>query len=49
MEPMLNLGMRLGEGTGAALGFQLFDAALAAYNQMGSFDDASIVQYAPQQ
>jgi len=49
MEPMLNLNMRLGEGTGAALGFQLFDAAIAAYTQMGSFDDANIEQYVPQE
>jgi nicotinate-nucleotide--dimethylbenzimidazole phosphoribosyltransferase len=47
MEPMLNLRMRLGEGTGAALGFQIFDAAFAAYYQMGSFDDAKIEQYVP--
>jgi len=49
MEPMLNLGMRLGEGTGAALGLQLIDAAVAAYTQMGSFDDAEIEQYVPQE
>ncbi len=49
MEPMLMLDMRLGEGTGAALGFQLIDAAIAAYTQMGSFADASIEQYVPQE
>lgn len=49
MEPMLNLDMRLGEGTGAALGFQLIDAAIAAYTQMGSFADASIEQYVHQE
>jgi len=49
MEPMLNLEMRLGEGTGAALGFQLIDAAIAAYTRMGSFDDAKIEQYVPQE
>ena len=49
MEPMLNLDMRLGEGTGAALGYQLIDAAIAAYTQMGSFADASIEQYVPQE
>ena len=49
MEPMLKLDMRLGEGTGAALGYQLIDAALAAYTQMGSFTDASIEQYVPQE
>lgn len=48
MEPMLNLHMRVGEGTGAALGFQLVDAAMAAYTQMGSFIDANINQYVPQ-
>jgi nicotinate-nucleotide--dimethylbenzimidazole phosphoribosyltransferase len=45
---MLNLGMRLGEGTGAALGFQLVDAAMAAYTRMGTFGDAMIEQYVPQ-
>ncbi len=48
-EPMLNLGMRLGEGTGAALGFLLIDAAMAAYTRMGTFDDARIEQYVPQE
>lgn len=47
-EPILNLNMRLGEGTGAALGFQIMDAAIAAYTRMGSFDDAKIEQYVPQ-
>jgi nicotinate-nucleotide--dimethylbenzimidazole phosphoribosyltransferase len=49
MQPFLNLEMRLGEGTGAALGFQLIDAAMAAYYRMGSFDDAEIEQYVPQE
>lgn len=49
MEPMLNLGMRVGEGTGAALGFKIIDAAFAAYYQMGSFGDAQIEQYVPQE
>ena len=48
MEPMLNLGMCLGEGTGAALSFVIFDAALEAYYKMGTFDDAEIEQYKPQ-
>ncbi len=46
-EPMMNLGMRLGEGTGAALAFHVIDAAIAAYNQMGTFGDANIEQYQP--
>lgn len=47
MNPMLELGMRLGEGTGAALAFHIFDAAIAAYTQMGTFGDANIEQYVP--
>jgi nicotinate-nucleotide--dimethylbenzimidazole phosphoribosyltransferase len=47
MEPYLNLGMRLGEGTGAALGFLVFDSAFAAYDCMGTFEDANIEQYVP--
>jgi nicotinate-nucleotide--dimethylbenzimidazole phosphoribosyltransferase len=45
--PYLNLEMRLGEGTGAALAFMIFDAAFAAFNNMGTFDDAGIEQYVP--
>ena len=48
--PYLNLGMRLGEGDGgAALAFHIIDAAFAAYNQMGTFGDAKIEQYVPQE
>lgn len=46
-EPYLNLGMRLGEGTGAALAFNIIDAAFAAYTRMGTFGDAQIEQYVP--
>lgn len=49
MEPVLNLGMRLGEGTGAALAFHIIDAAVAAYTRMGTFQDAQIEQYTPQE
>lgn len=45
--PYLNLSMRLGEGTGAALGFHIIDAAVAAYSKMGTFGDANIEQYVP--
>jgi nicotinate-nucleotide--dimethylbenzimidazole phosphoribosyltransferase len=47
LEPLLSLGMRLGEGTGAALAFHLIDAALLAYKKMGTFGDACIEQYKP--
>lgn len=41
-EPMLHLGMRLGEGTGAALAFPLLDAAKAVAERMATFDSAGI-------
>ncbi|MGI6778299.1 MAG: nicotinate-nucleotide--dimethylbenzimidazole phosphoribosyltransferase [Acetivibrionales bacterium] len=46
-EPYLNLGMRVGEGTGAALAFHIVDAAIAAYTHMGTFGDAEIEPYVP--
>jgi nicotinate-nucleotide--dimethylbenzimidazole phosphoribosyltransferase len=47
LKPMLNMKMRLGEGTGAALAFNIFDVALDLYNNMGTFEDAKIEQYLP--
>lgn len=47
IRPMLDLAMRLGEGTGAALEFLIIDAALAAYERMGTFGDAEIERYKP--
>jgi nicotinate-nucleotide--dimethylbenzimidazole phosphoribosyltransferase len=47
--PLLTLEMRVGEGTGAALAFTLVDAAFAAYRNMGTFGDAEIEQYVPQE
>jgi nicotinate-nucleotide--dimethylbenzimidazole phosphoribosyltransferase len=41
-EPLLDLDMRLGEGTGAALAMHLFDAAVSAMNHMATFDAAGI-------
>jgi nicotinate-nucleotide--dimethylbenzimidazole phosphoribosyltransferase len=40
--PVLNLSMRLGEGTGAALGIQLVEAALRIYNEMATFQEAGV-------
>lgn len=40
--PLLELNMRLGEGTGAALAMHLFGAAAAVMNGMATFDSAGI-------
>ncbi|MGM0826510.1 MAG: nicotinate-nucleotide--dimethylbenzimidazole phosphoribosyltransferase [Pseudomonadota bacterium] len=41
-KPLLNLGMRLGEGSGAALAYPLLQAAAAMLNEMATFADAGI-------
>ena len=40
--PMLNLGMRLGEGSGAALALSIIRASLACHNGMATFAEAGI-------
>lgn len=40
--PLLSLGMRLGEGSGAALAAGLVRAALAAHDRMATFDEAGV-------
>ena len=39
LEPMLNMDMRLGEGTGAVAVMPLLDMALAVYNDLMTFAD----------
>ena len=42
LEPMLNLHMRLGEGSGCPLAFQIIDSALYVMEKMPTFGEASL-------
>jgi nicotinate-nucleotide--dimethylbenzimidazole phosphoribosyltransferase len=42
LEPLLDLGLRLGEGSGAALCLPLLDAALAVLDEMATFEAAGV-------
>jgi nicotinate-nucleotide--dimethylbenzimidazole phosphoribosyltransferase len=43
-EPLLDLGMRLGEGTGAALAMNLVEAAQRILTEVATFDEAHVSQ-----
>lgn len=42
LEPLLDLGMRLGEGTGAALAMLLVEAAVRTLDEMATFSEAGV-------
>jgi nicotinate-nucleotide--dimethylbenzimidazole phosphoribosyltransferase len=44
VRPLLDLDMRLGEGTGAALAISIIQAALALFHQMATFDSAGVAE-----
>ena len=43
--PLLNLGLRLGEGTGALCAYPIVDSAARMINEMNNFDNAKITKY----
>jgi nicotinate-nucleotide--dimethylbenzimidazole phosphoribosyltransferase len=42
LEPLLDLNMRLGEGTGAVLAFHLLEASTRILREMATFDEAGV-------
>ena len=47
LQPLLNLDMRLGEGTGALLATGLIEVAAACLSDMATFDEAGVSDRAP--
>jgi nicotinate-nucleotide--dimethylbenzimidazole phosphoribosyltransferase len=42
VQPLLDLHMRLGEGTGAALGMSIVDSAVRVLDEMATFAEAQV-------
>ena len=42
--PIIHLGMRLGEGSGAALALGILEAAVRIYNEVATFDEAQVAK-----
>ncbi len=44
-KPILSLGLRLGEGTGALCAYPILDSAVRMINEMNNFDNGNITKY----
>ncbi len=44
-KPLLNLGLRLGEGTGALCAYPLIESSVRMINEMNNFENANITKY----
>ena len=44
-KPLLSLGLRLGEGTGALCSFPIIDSAVRMITEMNNFQNANITKY----
>ncbi|HEV8115840.1 MAG TPA: nicotinate-nucleotide--dimethylbenzimidazole phosphoribosyltransferase, partial [Acidimicrobiales bacterium] len=44
LEPLLDLGLRLGEGSGACLALPLVEAAARILGEMATFDSAGVTE-----
>jgi nicotinate-nucleotide--dimethylbenzimidazole phosphoribosyltransferase len=42
LEPVLDLGMRLGEGTGGALAMSIIEGAVRVFNEVLTFEEAGV-------
>lgn len=45
VKPLLHLGLRLGEGTGALCAYPIVQSAVNMLNEMGNFEDNQITKY----
>ena len=45
VKPLLSLGLRLGDGTGALCAYPIVDSAVRMINEMNNFDNAHITKY----